>query len=142
MEHINALCSDVPESVFPGSRDVYAVATASVAAFVVNDIYNGQVGVQKYQLIVPLVVLCVPFIFALILRFYYRATDEMKLSPTGIKVADSCGTKQNSPGEIGIVAINVSPKSKSKVIRTRELANSESPLHLPSVDPRDHGQPS
>jgi hypothetical protein len=135
IEHVNALCSEIPASVFPGSRDVYALSTAAVVAFVLNDIYNGQVGEQTHQWLVPVVALCVPLIFALLLRFYYRTTNEVKLSHTENKAAGgSCSANKEVRGDIAMVTV-----SKSKVVHKSDIANSKNPLHRPSSGSRVDG---
>ena len=135
IEHVNALCSEIPASVFPGSRDVYALSTAAVVAFVLNDIYNGQVGEQTHQWLVPVVALCVPLIFALLLRFYYRTTNEVKLSHAENKAAGgSCSANKEVRGDIAMVTV-----SKSKVVHKSDIANSKNPLHRPSSGSRVDG---
>ena len=86
---------------------MYAVATAAVVAFVVSDIYNGQVGAQSYHAFVPVFILCVPPLFTLALRFYFEkgTTDEVKLeSHTDKEVTGA-----------GMVANNVSLTAKADV---------------------------
>ena len=101
---------------------MYAVATAAVVAFVVNDIYNGQVGVQLYQAFVPVFILFVPPIFALTLRFYFETgtIDEVKLESRTDK--DVTGA--------GMVANNVSLTAKSDVAHhTDPQDKGMNPLH-------------
>jgi len=98
LKHVNALCSEIPGSVFPGSRDVYAVATAAVVAFVVSDIYNSRVGVQSYQAFLPIFILCVPPLFALALRFYFKkgTINEVKLESHTDKEVTGAGMVANN----------------------------------------------
>ena len=77
---------------------MYAVATAAVVAFVVSDIYNGQVGVQSYHAFLPVFILCVPPLFALALRFYFEkgTTDEVKLESHTDKEVTGAGMVANN----------------------------------------------
>jgi len=88
VSHINTLCSEVPRSIFHGSRDIYAFFTSISLSFIVNDIYNSERDTDAYGAWPSIVVLSVPPLWTLILWLYFRNTKQVATTHNPDDVTD------------------------------------------------------
>ena len=102
LAEVESQCKDIPASAFDRVRLAYAMVTAIVLSFVINDIYNSEVGEQKYHIWASMVAFCMPLLVYVVNWLLYKRkaphSSSTALSRDAAAAAAAAGTA-NRAGE-------------------------------------------
>jgi len=96
LEEFEKQCIELPSSIFASTRYVYTIICSATFAFVINDIYNSEIGTQEASVTVPFLAFIFPILFLVLLFIYDHYGNESDNDISGNRSTSTSTSRSGS----------------------------------------------
>jgi hypothetical protein len=93
VEEVTKLCEEVPLSIFPSSRVVLLLLTASVLSFLLNDVINSSGNPYESIYLPSVLVMTFPLVSIAVVKLYKWNSQDASKGNGGVELTDVAPTK-------------------------------------------------